>query len=100
MSNEKPVGPYDFEKFRSLLESQMMFPTNYTHKIIGKSSDKFLLSVEKFEGKFVGLKRTQERKDASGNFTALTYIFIAGTPDDVIELTRETQAIEDLLYIL
>lgn len=100
MSNPQASGITDFVKFRALLESEMMFPTTYIHKFIGRETEKFLASVRAFEGKFVGLKRTQERTSASGGFLALTYSFIAGTPDDVIELTRETQAIEDLLYIL
>ncbi len=100
MSHGTPNPIQDFAKFRELLEATFMFPTDYTHKFIGKSSPAFQASVREFEGKFVGLTRIHERTNSNGSFLALTYTFIAGTADDVIELTRATQMIDDLLYIL
>ncbi|MBS1963217.1 MAG: hypothetical protein JST04_13455 [Bdellovibrionales bacterium] len=89
-----------FEKFRKLLVETYLFPANYTHKFIGKNSDLFLNSVAEFEAKFVGLKRIGEKKSANGNHLALTYDFLAGTPDDIVELAKATHLVSDLLYIL
>ena len=90
----------DFEKFRKLLAETYLFPADYTHKFIGKNSDLFITAVEEFEKKFVGLTRTGEKKSANGNHIALTYSYIAGTPEDIIELARATHKIQDLIYIL
>jgi len=90
----------EFKKFRKLLEETYLFPATYTHKFIGKASPAFFSAVLEFEARFVGLTKTGERKSAQGNHIALTYSFIAGSSDDIIELTRETQKIIDLLYIL
>jgi len=89
-----------FDKFRQLLTETYLFPANYTHKFIGKNSEIFRNSVAEFEGKFVGLKRVGEKQSASGNHLALTYDFLAGTADDIIELAKATHKISDLLYIL
>ncbi len=89
-----------FQKFRELLKSTYPFPCTYIHKFIGKNSPIFLQSVTDFEGKFIGLTRTAVRLSASGNHMALTYDYLAGSPDEIIELTRETQKINDLIYIL
>jgi hypothetical protein len=72
----------------------------YIHKFIGKNSPIFLQSVIDFESKFIGLTKTAVRMSASGNHMALTYDYLAGSPDEIIELTRETQKINDLIYIL
>ena len=89
-----------FGKFRQLLTDTYMFPATYTHKFIGKNSDLFQTGVGEFEGKFVGLKRVGEKQSASGNHLALTYDFLAGSAEDVIELAKATHLIADLLYIL
>lgn len=89
-----------FEKFRELLKSTYQFPCTYIHKFIGKNSPIFLQSVIDFESKFIGLTKTAVRMSASGNHMALTYDYLAGSPDEIIELTRETQKINDLIYIL
>ena len=89
-----------FEKFRTLLTETYLFPANYTHKFIGKNSDLFRTSVTEFEAKFVGLKRVGEKQSANGNHLALTYDFLAGTAEDIIELAKATHLISDLTYIL
>jgi len=89
-----------FDKFRKLLNETYLFPANYTHKFIGKNSDLFRNSVTEFEGKFVGLKRVGEKQSASGNHLALTYDFLAGSADDIVELAKATHLVNDLLYIL
>jgi len=89
-----------FAKFRELLEKEHQFPLEYTHKIIGKNSPIFLQSVAEFESKHIGLRRVGERISASGNHLALTYEYLAATPDDVIELQKETQKINDLIYVI
>lgn len=89
-----------FDKFRQLLMDTYLFPANYTHKFIGKNTDPFLEGVVKFELKFVGLRRIGEKKSTTEAHVALTYSFLAGTADDIIELAKATYEIEDLLYIL
>lgn len=89
-----------FVKFRQLLIDTYLFPATYVHKFIGKNTDAFNLGVVIFEGKFVGLARTGEKRSANAGHIALTYSFIAGTADDIIELAKATYEIEDLLYIL
>lgn len=95
MSNEDP-----FAKFKELLEKEHQFPLNYVHKLIGKNSPIFLESVAEFEKKHIGLKRVGEKKSASGEHISLTYEYLAGSADDVIELQKETQKINDLIYII
>jgi putative lipoic acid-binding regulatory protein len=90
----------EFEKFRKLLAETYLFPANYTHKFIGKNTPAFSDGVRDFEKKFVGLNRTGEKNSANGNHLALTYDFIAGSPEDIIELAKATHQIPDLLYIL
>lgn len=92
------TDPYG--KFRTLLTETYLFPANYTHKFIGKNSDVFRTSVAAFEAKFVGLKRTGERQSANGNHLALTYEFLAGNVEDIVELAKATHAIDDLIYLL
>ncbi len=89
-----------FQKFRTLLEQNYLFPCTYTHKFIGKNSPIFRTSVAEFETKFIGLSRTGERSSASGNHLALTYDYRAGSADEIIALTVETKKINDLIYIL
>jgi putative lipoic acid-binding regulatory protein len=89
-----------YEKFRALLTETYLFPANYTHKFIGKNSDLFRAAVVEFEAKFVGLKRVGERESANGNHVALTYEFVAGNVEDIVELAKATHAISDLLYML
>jgi putative lipoic acid-binding regulatory protein len=98
--SEAPKDEDQFAKFRQLLADTYMFPANYQHKFIGKNSPIFQAAVGEFEGKFVGLKRTGEKQSASGNHLALTYDFLAGSAEDVIELAKATYLIADLIYIL
>jgi hypothetical protein len=89
-----------FEKFRQLLIDTYFFPANYTHKFIGKNSPLFETGVIEFEAKFVGLKRTSEKLSASSNHLALTYVYVAGSAEDIIDLAKATHLIPDLIYIL
>ena len=89
-----------FKKFRDLLEANYQFPCTYIHKFIGKNSPIFRSSVVDFEKKFIGLTLTTERMSASHAHVALTYDYLAGSADEIIELTKETQKINDLIYIL
>jgi hypothetical protein len=90
----------EFDKFRKLLAETYLFPANYTHKFIGKNTPSFRASVAEFEKKFVGLSRTGEKTSAHANHLALTYSFIAGTPEDIIDLAKATYLVDDLLYVL
>jgi len=94
------VSDDPFLKFRTLLEESCIFPCTYTHKFIGKNSALFQQSVSDFEKKFIGLTRTKERLSASSAHLALTYDFIAGSADEIVQLTVETRKINDLIYIL
>ena len=89
-----------YQKFRALLNEHHRFPSQYTHKFIGKNSPHFLESVAEFEGKFIGLSKETERQSASGKHIALTYLYWAASADDVIKLTTETHKINDIIYIL
>lgn len=97
MSEEKKDS---FDKFRQLLIDTYLFPADYTHKFIGKNSELFSQGVTEFEARFIGLRRTGERKSASDAHLALTYVFIAGNAEDIIELAKATYEIPDLIYIL
>ncbi|MBC7386346.1 MAG: hypothetical protein H7301_09340 [Cryobacterium sp.] len=89
-----------FEKFRQLLIDSYLFPATYSHKFIGKNSEVFRVGVREFEAKFVGLRMTREKMSASDAHRALTYEFLAGSAEDIIELAKATYEIPDLLYIL
>lgn len=89
-----------FNAFRKLLIETYLFPANYTHKFIGKNTERFRLSVLEFEKNFVGLKKTCERQSANSAHVALTYDFLAGTAEDIVELAKKTHEIDDLLYVL
>ncbi len=89
-----------FDKFKQLLIDTYLFPANYTHKFIGKNTPPFLNGVIQFEMKFLALKKVGEKKSANDGHVALTYSFLAGSADDIIELAKATYEIEDLLYIL
>ncbi len=97
---QEKVMSSSFDKFKQLLADTYLFPANYTHKFIGKNTPSFNAGVISFEGKFVGLKRTGEKRSSNDAHVALTYSFLAGSADDVIELAKATYEIEDLLYIL
>jgi len=90
----------EFDSFRKLLSETYLFPANYTHKFIGRNSQVFRSSVVDFEKQFVGLVRTSEKQSANGNHLALTYTFLAGSPDDIVELAKATHRISDLIYVL
>jgi putative lipoic acid-binding regulatory protein len=94
------VADDPFLKFRTLLEQTYQFPCTYIHKFIGKNSPIFKQSVSEFEQKFIGLTRTTERMSASSAHLALTYDYVAGSADEIIQLTIETQKINDLICIL
>ena len=89
-----------YQKFRELLNENYQFPCIYLHKIIGKASEPFSVSLAVFESKFIGLKKTIERKSASGQHLSLTFEYHAASADDVILLVEETRKLADLLYIL
>ncbi len=89
-----------YQKFRSLLNEHHQFPSQYTHKFIGKNSEIFKASVIEFEAKFIGLTKSTERLSASSKHLALTYVYWAASADDVIKLTTETHKINDIIYIL
>ena len=89
-----------FQNFRELIESNHQFPCTYTHKFIGKNSPIFAQSVADFEKKFIGLTRVTERKSTSGAHLALTYEYLAGSAEEIIQLAKETHQINDLIYIL
>ncbi len=89
-----------FQKFRDLLNQNHQFPCAYLHKFIGKNSEIFKTSVEAFEKKFIGLKRTSEKLSASKAHLSLTYEYLAGSAEDVIQLSVETHKINDLIYVL
>jgi putative lipoic acid-binding regulatory protein len=95
MSQEDPLA-----KFKALLEAEHQFPIQYMHKLIGKNSPIFLASVAEFEKKHIGLTRTGEKTSASGKHLSLTYEYHAASADEVIELQKETQKINDLIYII
>ena len=91
---------YSFDKFKALLEKEHQFPMHYLHKLIGKNTPIFLASVAEFEKKHIGLKKVGEKQSASGEHLSLTYEYHAGSADEVIELQKETQKINDLIYII
>ena len=90
----------EFQKFRELLEKSYLFPASYLHKFVGRNSPAFHEGVREFEEKFVGLKRASEKKSASGEHIALTYSFTAGNAEDIVDLSKATHRIPDILFVL
>ena len=89
-----------FEKFRILLENTYQFPCVYLHKFIGANTNVFKMSVDEFEKKFIGLVRVNERLSASGKHLSLTYEYQAANSEDIVQLTVETQKLNDIIYIM
>ena len=89
-----------FEKFRALLDCNYQFPCMYLHKFIGANTTVFKMAVADFEKKFIGLVRVTERLSASGKHLSLTYEYQAANAQDVVQLTVETQKLNDIIYIM
>jgi hypothetical protein len=89
-----------FASFKELLDKNHQFPTQYHHKFIGKNSQLFLQAVKDFETKHIGLKRVGEKFSANNEHISLSYDYQAASADDVIELIKETQKINDLIFII
>jgi putative lipoic acid-binding regulatory protein len=83
-----------------LLASQHTFPCGYTHKFIGKNTVAFTTAVERLEGRFGALRLEKARESKGGAHIALTYVFAALDPDDIIALFEETAKLPDLHIIL
>ena len=89
-----------FQKFRELLEHNHQFPTEYHHKFIGKNSPMFLESVAEFEKKHIGLKLVSRKESAKGAHISLSFDYHAANVEEVVELLKETQKINDLIFII
>lgn len=90
----------NYERFKALLNDNFQFPAKYVHKFIGPNSETFRNSVKEFEKKFIGLELVGEKLSGNSAHVSLTYDYLAGSADDIVELTVETKNISGVLYIL
>ena len=89
-----------YESLRALLLSQETFPTEYTHKFIGRNTAGFAAGVQRLEAQFPGLRLESARATRSEAHLALTYVFVGESADAIVELLEFTSGIDDLYMIL
>jgi putative lipoic acid-binding regulatory protein len=91
---------HPLERLRETLLETESFPLKYTHKIIGKNSERFRISVAQCTSPFENASCTQERTSQNGNHVSLTFEVQAETADHVVEFIQATLQIEDLILSL
>ena len=92
------TDPYG--RLRSLLEEQEKFPTDFTHKFIGKNTLRFTTGVQRLEEQFPALRLEKARTSSGEAHLALTYILRAENADEIIAVLEATGKIEDLHLVL
>jgi putative lipoic acid-binding regulatory protein len=90
----------DYTKLRKLLEDTEKFPHEFVHKFIGKNTPEFATGVSELERKFPGMKLSNSRMSRGDGHVALTYVYLASTPDDVVALFKATESVPDVLVVL
>jgi putative lipoic acid-binding regulatory protein len=93
---EKP----DYARLRELLEAQETFPTDFTHKFIGKNTKLFAKGVRDLQFAHPRLQLETARKSSGEKHLALTYVYRAESVDEIIEVLEAIHQIEDLHMIL
>ena len=94
MSNAVP------SRLKSLLESLEEFPHDFVIKFIGRNTERFRASVLRFEKDYPTL-RTQNRRESTGSgHVAHTYLYLAKSADEIIEILDRVAKIEDVHMVL
>jgi hypothetical protein len=96
--SQKPTP--ELARLKALLENQESFPLEYMHKFIGRNSPRFIQGLEAFDARFPKLERRGTRLSAGDAHVAVTYVFMADSADEILEVLEATQLIEDVLVIL
>ncbi len=89
-----------YTKLHALLEAQETFPTQYTHKFIGRNSPAFAAGMQTLEERFPTLTLETARATRSESYLAVTYTLEADSAEAIIEVLEATTAIPDLHMIL
>jgi putative lipoic acid-binding regulatory protein len=90
----------DYDRLKSLLESQEKFPYDFILKFIGVNSPAFLDGVRNLGAMYPQLRKVGERKSAKGSNLALTFMFRARNADEIITLLKSVSTIPDVKVVL
>jgi putative lipoic acid-binding regulatory protein len=90
----------DYAELKRLLEDLETFPHRFTFKFIGRHSETFALSVAKLEQRFPGLRHEQSRESNGGKHVAKTYTMEATSADEIIDVFKAIEKVEDVLVVL
>jgi hypothetical protein len=97
---EKNLMAKDYTKLRELLLAQERFPLQYLHKFIGKNTPSFDQGVADWQAQHPLAVCQSNRLSRNGGHRAMTYVFTAGTVDELISMLEATDRITDLLMVL
>ena len=84
-------------------QSPLQFPTDYPIKVVGRTSRDLRLRIDLVvQGHVPDLDpaRVSERASGAGNFTAITYVIVARSREQVTALVGALVATEGVLMVI
>ena len=84
-------------------QSPLQFPTDYPIKVVGRTSRDLRLRIDLVvQGHVPDLDpaRVSERASGAGNFTAITYVIVAQSREQVTALVGALAATEGVLMVI
>ena len=90
----------DYSKLRELLLAQETFPLDYLHKFIGRNTPAFEQGLATWCASHPQATRQSDRLSANQGHRSVTFVFRAGSVDQLIAMLQATDAIVDLVMVL
>ena len=84
-------------------QSPLQFPTDYPIKVVGRTSRELRLRIDMVVQEHVpdlDPARVRERASGAGNFTAITYVIVAQSREQVTALVGALVATEGVLMVI
>lgn len=84
-------------------QSPLQFPTDYPIKVVGRTSRELRLRIDLVVQQHVpdlDPTRVSERASGAGNFTAITYVIVAQSREQVTTLVGALVATEGVLMVI
>lgn len=94
MVNEDGIDP---------AQSPLQFPTDYPIKVVGRTSRELRLRIDlvvQQHAPDLDPARVSERASGAGNFTAITYVIVAQSREQVTALVGALVATEGVLMVI
>lgn len=90
----------DYTRFRELLLAQEVFPLSYLHKLIGRNTEGFELSLAAWQERHPEAECQSSRLSENGGHRAVTFVLKVKDVDELIEMLKESDQLADLVMVL